>query len=106
MINVYDGSDIVQKSGGNEYDLSYIHPKFEEVGRAGQTIDNNKKAVNIEVESPNNGIETSTNISVNPAISVGKIINKQYQDKIEDHLNIDSAEVLEQVEKEMKKNAP
>ncbi|QOY55601.1 DUF726 domain-containing protein [Candidatus Sulfurimonas marisnigri] len=101
VINAYDKSDFVQKNGGDGTTSFFGINKFE-VGSAGQTIENNYRVTNIEVESPNQGLETNSIFSLNPIITIGKIINKQYQDKLEDHSNIDKVEVLQQIKEKMK----
>ena len=90
VLNVYDKSDFIQRFGGDKYDASFIHNRFEEVGPSKQIIIDNKRVKNIEVESPND-----KNI-LNKLLPRTKSI---LDESIEDHRNIDSVEVLNQVKK-------
>ena len=94
VLNVYDKSDLVQKWGGYSYskalnDVFNLSIK-KQFGKAEQLIDNNPLVTNIEVEAPND-----KNI-LNKLLPRTKSI---LDESIEDHRNIDSVEVLNQVKK-------
>ena len=100
VLNVYDKSDFIQKKGGysttkfiNNYISDFYDYHIEtEFGKAEQLIDNNPRVKNIEVEAPDD-----INIyNILPLTSLGKYIKDE---KIQDHRNIDSVEVLNQVKK-------
>jgi len=83
VFNVYDKDDLVQQNlGGNQFNFSYINKKLEEIGPAEQIVNDNPRVQNIQVESPKTGFNESF-----------------YYKYYGDHINIDSSEVIEQVQK-------
>ena len=85
ILNVYDNSDMVQRLGGSDIYLSPDGLKIDRIGIGGRTIDN-RRVVNIQVESPNYGITLYPTSLFN--------IKEQL---FEDHSNLDTKNVWKQI---------
>jgi hypothetical protein len=102
VINLYDSSDLVQRMGGNGL-TNFINNTFDtnlnfEIGFSGQTINNNPRVQNIEIESPNNtnpnNLMNNVPILSNPALDPYNGYNEMFGD----HSNADSVSVIEQIQ--------